>query len=216
MCLCICVLLYFLYQCMRKTVCAVVRAQSPYCAACLLTHSTSARVSHCWQSSAQLYLYCAVLSVFVNYTALKHCRQPPSQAVHRQALIYPHISSTLNVSSHNQQTAQQPASKVAPSKPFPLKSQPKIWPKFVPQPAPAVQLGWKCLCWPFSTKWLHEAVCLHSNHAMIPKGFHVNDINIFEHIFINISMKIHDEARFMRLCLTDYNTPIWKVESPSR
>ena len=78
--------------------------------------------------------------------------------------------------------------KLPPSKPFPLKSRPKIWPKFVPQPAPAVQLGWKCLCWPFSTKWLHEAVCLHSNHAMIPKGFHVNDNNICEHIFINISV----------------------------
>ena len=102
--------------------------------------------------------------------------------------------------------------KLPPSKPFPLKSRPKIWPKFVPQPAPAVQLGWKCLCWPFSTKWLHEGVCHHSNHAMIPKGFHVNDINIFEHIFINISMKIHDEARLMRSCLTDYNI-IWPQSS---
>ena len=117
---------------MRKTVCAVVRAQSPYCAACLLTHSTSARVSHCWQSSAQLYLYCAVLSVFVYYSALKHCQQPPSQAVHRQALIYPHISSTLNVSSHNQQTAQQPASKVAPKQTFPVEVPTKNLTKICP------------------------------------------------------------------------------------
>ena len=121
-------------------------------------------------SGCAIFLLCSTFCISVLYC----WNTVDSQAVHRQAVIYPHISSTLNVSSHNQQTAQQPAAKVAPKqkplplkfcpknvtkkcpkqKPLPLRFWPKIWPKVGLELPPAFHVGWKCFCWPFATKWL--------------------------------------------------------------
>ena len=61
-CFCICIKDVSLYC----SVCALVWAQSPHCAACLLTHSTSATISHC-----STVFGCAVFVFYDTFSVLE-------------------------------------------------------------------------------------------------------------------------------------------------
>ena len=92
------------------------------------------------------------------FSSISYCKY------YGQAVIYPHISQTVNVSPHNQQkwkhiiSKRLSAAKVAPSETSPVEaatknwSKTKNWPKVAPEAPSAVLAGQKCLCWSFTTK----------------------------------------------------------------